>query len=117
MKGKAIAGLVLGIVALVSSSIFGGFISGWCYVLALPMAIVGLCLSASAGKELKVAEQPRGIATAGLVIGIIATVLSAITFFTCGLCVIIAAVGGEIIEEVGEEVGEGLFEGLFNIVK
>ena len=120
MKGKAIAGLVLGIVALVSSSIFGGFISGWCYVLALPMAIVGLCLSASAGKELKVAEQPRGIATAGLVIGIIATVLSAITFLTCGICVITAAVGGLVADQAGDQLTndiEDMFEGLYNIVK
>ena len=85
MKGKAIAGLVLSIVAVVI---------GWWGILAfvgLPMAIVGLVLSVSGGKQLKAAGQPSGIATAGLVVGIIAVVFSGIAFFTCGLCTLCAA--------------------------
>lgn len=120
MKGKSIAGLILGIVALVCSSAFGALISGWCYVIALPMAIVGLSLSATAGKELKAAGQPKGVATAGLIIGIIATVLSAITFLTCGICVITAAVGGLVADQAGDQLTndiEDMFEGLYNIVK
>lgn len=83
MKGKAIAGLVLGIVSIVF-----GFLGGWFSVLSLPMAIVGLVLSVIGGKALKAAGQPAGIATAGLVLGIIAVVFTAISFFTCGLCTI-----------------------------
>ena len=94
MKGKAIAGLVLSIVALVI---------GWWGILAfvgLPMAIVGLVLSVSGGKQLKAAGQPSGIATAGLVIGIIAVVLTGIAFFTCGLCVLcIEAADGAVKSE------------------
>ena len=86
MKGKAIAGLVLGIVALVF-----GFIPGICAVLSLPMAIVGLVLSVVGGKALKAAGQPAGMATAGLVIGIIAIVFTAISFFTCGICTLCVA--------------------------
>lgn len=84
-KGKAIAGLVLTIVALVC-----GFIAGIPSVLGLPMAIVGLVLAVLGGKQLKANGQKAGIATAGLVLGIIAVVITAITFFTCGLCTLCA---------------------------
>ena len=86
MKGKAIAGLVLGIV-----SILFGFLGTFFSIVALPMAIVGLVLSVSGGKQLKAAGQPAGIATAGLVLGIIAVVLTGIFFFTCGICTICLA--------------------------
>ena len=85
-KGAAIAGLVLGIVAIVL-----GFLGGWCSIIALPLAIVGLVLSVNGGKQIKAAGQPAGIATAGLVLGIIAVVLTAIWFFTCGICYLCAA--------------------------
>ena len=85
MKGKAVAGLVLGIVGIVL-----GFLGTYFSIVALPVAIVGLCLSVSGGKGLKAAGQPHGVATAGLVLGIIGVVLTAIFFFTCGLCTICA---------------------------
>ena len=86
MKGKAVAGLVLGIVSIVF-----GFLGSIFSLLALPMAIVGLVLSVSGKKALAAAGQPAGIGTAGLVLGIIAVVYTAISFFTCGLCVICVA--------------------------
>lgn len=99
MKGKAIAGLVLGIVAIVLSFL-GGWLS-WFSIIALPIAIVGLVLSIVGGKQLKAAGEPAGIATAGLVIGIIAVVLTAIFFFTCGICAIcVATAGGEVLDEL-----------------
>ncbi len=82
-KGKAIAGFVLGIVGIVL-----GFLNGYFSIVALPVSIVGLCLAVAGGKQLRANEQPRGIATAALVLGIIATVISAITFFTCGICIL-----------------------------
>lgn len=85
-NGKIIAGLALGIVGIVFS-----ILSGWFAVLALPCAIVGLCLSVIGGKAAKEAGTPSGMATAGLVVGIVATVISTIAFFTCGLCTICAA--------------------------
>ena len=82
-KGMAIAGMVLGIVALVvcwwGVASFAG----------LPLAIVGLVLSCVGGKKIKAAGGKSGIATAGLVIGIIAVVLTAFTFIYCGLCPIL----------------------------
>ena len=85
-KGQAIAGFVCAIVGLVL-----GFIPGIFALLGLPVAIVGLVLSVLGGKKLKADNQPSGMATAGLVIGIIATVFTAITFFACGICVLVAA--------------------------
>lgn len=82
-KGKAIAGFVLSIVGLAIT-----WFGGWFSIIALPVSIVGLVLSVVGGKALKASAQPHGIATAGMVIGIIATVLSAIFFFTCGVCVL-----------------------------
>lgn len=84
-KGKAIAGMILGIVGIVF-----GILSGWFSLIGLPVAIVGLVLSVAGGKSLRKNEQPAGIATAGLVLGIIAVIFTAIAFFTCGLCIICA---------------------------
>ena len=85
-KGQAIAGLVLSIAGLVFS-----FLGTWFSVLALPMSIVGLVLAVMGGKKLKAVGAPAGIATAGLVLGIIAVVFSAIFFFTCGICTLCVA--------------------------
>lgn len=85
-KGKAIAGLVLGIVGIVLAFL-GTFFS----IASLPVSIVGLSLSVVGGKQLRENNISSGIATAGLVLGIIAVVLSAIMFFTCGICTILAA--------------------------
>lgn len=86
-KGLRVAGLVLGIVGLVMALI-DSFVFAWLAVLCLPVSIVGLVLSCVGRKKAK-----DGIGTAGLVIGIIAVVFSAITFFTCGICVICVAAG------------------------
>ena len=72
----AVAGLVLGILSLVGGSIPG--------VNAFPMwlfGIVGIILSAIARKK-----ESSGIATAGLVLSIIGTVLSFIFFLACAVC-------------------------------
>lgn len=97
MKNKAIAGLVLGIVAIVF-----GFLGTWFSIIALPLAVIGLVLSVIGGKELKTAGQPTGIATAGLVLGIIATVLTTIFFFTCGICTLcVIAEAGSTANAIG----------------
>ncbi len=83
MKGMTIAGFVMSIVGLVLC-LFGG----WFSIIALPVSIVGMVLAIVGGQKLKAAGQPKGLAIAGMVIGIIATVFSAIFFFTCGICVL-----------------------------
>ena len=86
-NGKSIAGFVLGIVGIVF-----GILNGWFSVIGLPIVIVGLILSIQGGKAIKAdTGKAGGIATAGLVLGIIAVVFTGIAVFTCGLCVICAA--------------------------
>ena len=73
----AVAGLVLGILSIVGGSIPG--------VNAFPMwlfGIVGIVLSAIARKK-----EQSGIATAGLVLSIIGTILSFVFFLACAVCV------------------------------
>ncbi len=85
-KGMAIAGFVCSIAGIVLS-----FLGGWLSIVSLPLSIVGLVLAVVGGKKLKANHEAAGIATAGMVIGIIATALSAIFFFTCGICTICVA--------------------------
>ncbi len=85
-KGKAIAGLVLGIVGIVF-----GILSGYFSLVGLPVAIVGLVLSVSGRKNLIDSGESAGLGTAGMVLGIIAVVFTAIAFFTCGICILCAA--------------------------
>ena len=87
-KGKAAAGLVLGILGIIF-----GILSGYFSIIGLPVAIVGLILSVSAGKQLRAAGEPSGLATAGLVLGIIAVVFTTIAFFSCGICILCANAG------------------------
>ena len=82
-KGKIIAGFVLGIVGIVF-----GLLSGYFSIVGLPVAIVGLVLSVLGGKQARAAGEKSGLATAGLVLGIIAVVFTTIAFFSCGLCII-----------------------------
>ena len=71
-----VAGLVLGILSLVGGSIPGANVFPmWLF------GIVGIILSAIARKK-----QPSGVATAGLVLSIIGTILSLITFIACAIC-------------------------------
>ena len=84
-KGQAIAGMVLGIVSLVIC--WFGVLS----FVALPLAIVALILAILSGKKFKANGQKSGIATAALVISIIATALSGVAFVSCGLCTICVA--------------------------
>lgn len=88
MKGKAIAGLVLAIVGIVF-----GFLGTVFSIIALPCSIVGLVLAIVGRNGLIAAGEPAGLGTAGMVLGIIAVVLSAIAFFTCGICALCVAAG------------------------
>ena len=72
----AVASLVLGIVALVFS--FIGL--GW---LSVIIGIVGIILGALGRKD----ESKKGMATAGVVMSIIAVALGVITWIACAACV------------------------------
>lgn len=75
-NGKAVASLVLGIIAVVTL-FFGTF--AWIGVIC---GIIGLILGAQARRE-----TPSGIATAGFVLSLIAVILCALTFIACIACV------------------------------
>lgn len=70
----AIAGLVLGIL---------GFVFWWFPFLGLVVSVLGIVLSAVSRKK-----SVNGLSTAGLVIGILATVFSTIMTFTVGVAIV-----------------------------
>ncbi len=78
-RGKAVASLVLGIIALVLCW------WGWVGVVAIILSVIGIILAIGARKELQ-PEQGRGMATGGLVCSIIALAISAIVFLSCVVC-------------------------------
>lgn len=89
----AVAGLVLSILALVGSILSWLPIVGY---LALPLAIVAVILSALAMKK---QPEKKGMAIAGLVMGIIALVLSGILTIACTICVAAGAAGAGACKE------------------
>ncbi len=80
-KGLSVAALVCGILGIV-----GSFIPVVCYF-TLVLAILGIVFGAKASKIAKQNEESKGLATAGLVLGIIGTAFGAIGV----ICVICAA--------------------------
>ena len=76
----AVAAMVLGILALVVM-----FIPG-IGVISIPMSIVGIILGAFGKKQLSAEGKPTGMATAGIVMGIIALAISTLFTLICGAC-------------------------------
>ena len=72
-KGLAIASLVLGIVACVIS--WWGLVLG---IIGIICAVIGLILAINAQKSYKALGQKNGIATAGLILSIIGTIVCGI---------------------------------------
>ena len=73
----AVASLVLGIISLVIALFFSAF--GW---LGAILGILGIVFAALARKK-----QKTGIATAGLVLSIIGTILGLLLYIACVACV------------------------------
>ena len=88
-----IAGFVCSIVGIVFS-----ILGTWFSVISLPISIVGLVMAVLGGKKVRAAGAPTGLATAALVLGIVATCISAISFFTCGICTICVAAEANAID-------------------
>ena len=93
-NGFAIAALVLGILSILSSFTIMWLGLGW---IGLILGIVGIVMGVMAKKK-----NPTGMATAGLVLSIIGTVLCAIFFIACVSC--IGAVG-----MTASELGSSLY--------
>lgn len=77
-NGKAVASLVLGILAMV----FVFF--GWGAIFGILLGIIGLVLGINAKKGTTVGS---GMATAGIVLSIIAIAICAIAFIACVACI------------------------------
>ena len=77
-KGMSIAALICGILGIV-----GSFIPVVCYV-TLILSILGIVFGVKGQKIAKETGEGKGLATAGLVLGIIGTAFSAIGAL-CGL--------------------------------
>lgn len=75
-KGAATGSLVCGIISLATWWL------GWFAIIGLVLGIVAIVLSVKAKKEGFVG----GLATGGMVMGIIGTVVCGIGFITCGIC-------------------------------
>lgn len=85
-NGKAIASLVLGIIAVVC--VFFGYGA----LVGIILGIIGLVLGINAKKT-----APSGMATAGIVLSIIAIAVCAIGFLACVACVgILGSIGSSL---------------------
>lgn len=80
-KGLCVASMVLGIIACVLCWF------GYAAIASLILGIVGIILASMGRKKAKLVGAPTGMGTAGMVLCIIATVLSGIVFVSCTLCV------------------------------
>lgn len=79
-NGKSVASLVLGIIGVVL-----GFLGLWGWTGAI-LGIIGLILGVLGRKE-----NPTGMATAGIVLSIIAVALGLIMTIACYACVVAAS--------------------------
>lgn len=107
-KGLAIVGLILTILGLILSFLS---ILPFVSIIALVLAVAGLILAVVGGKKLRANNLKKGVATAGLVIGILAVVFSGIGFVTCGACQICVVANGNDIQDVVDYImDEGINE-------
>ncbi|MBR5714718.1 MAG: DUF4190 domain-containing protein, partial [Clostridia bacterium] len=96
-KGISIAALVCGIVGIV-----GAWFPVICYF-ALIIAIVGIVLGAIGMKKAKENNEPTGLATAGLVLGIIGTALAVIGVICIVACTVAAnAAGSQYLDQLND---------------
>ena len=88
-KGMSIAALICGILGIV-----GSFIPVVCYV-TLILSILGIVFGVKGHKIAKATGEGKGLATAGLVLGIVGTAFGAVGALcaVCALCAIGAAGG------------------------
>lgn len=100
-KGKAIASMVLGIVSLVF------FWAGMFSLAALVCGVIAVILGAQARKGAQnMGMKPNGMATAGLIMGLIGAIVSLIGFISCVACL---SLSGSALNQFGSDL-DGLAE-------
>ncbi|MBL7912241.1 MAG: DUF4190 domain-containing protein [Bacteroidia bacterium] len=95
-KGLGIAGMILGILAIIVS--FVPCFGWW----AIVLAVVGLILSAVSMAQAKKANAPKGMAIAGLICSILAIIIGSIWIFVIAKAV---TEGGSMFKEAMEKSG------------
>ena len=81
-NGKAVASLVLGIIAAVFMFFSGTIVLGF---VSLILAVIGLVLGVQARREMP--QGTTGMATAGMVLSIVVLALTVIVMVGCAACV------------------------------
>ena len=112
-KGMAVTGFVLALVGLVLNPIMAGFAivsiglggSGWLMYFWLVVNIVSMILSIMAMGKLKRTSGKRGLAIAGMIIGIVGTVWA--IFLTIGLAAA-AAMTNDLSDEMRDAFKDGM---------
>jgi hypothetical protein len=90
-----VAALVLGIIGTLST------ITIWGVWLGLPLSVVALVLGVLGRKQAVNQQQPTGVATAGLVLGIVGTAIGALVFAMCASCFAgVSAIGKQAEKEI-----------------
>jgi O-antigen ligase len=113
-KGMAVAGFILALVGLVFSGIIAGIAalsiatggSGWLMYFWLVLCIASVVMCAMGMSKLGKTGGKKGLAIAGLVIGIVATVWAIV--LTLGLGAADAAVDGDLGDEFRKQMQEEL---------
>lgn len=75
-----VAALVLGILGTLFS------LTGWLFWVGVPMSVIALVLGVLGRKSLVNEGRPTGVATAGMVLGIIGTSIGLLIFAVCASC-------------------------------
>lgn len=112
-KGMAVAGFIIALAALVLNNVMAGIAilaiiaggSGWLMYLWLVVNILGMVLSIMAMGKLKKSGGKRGLAIAGMIIGIVGTVWAII--LVLGLSVAAAASSG-LSDDMQDAFREGM---------
>lgn len=112
-KGMAVAGFIIALAALLLNNVMAGIAilaiiaggSGWLMYLWLVVNILGMILSIMAMGKLKKTGGKRGLAIAGMIIGIVGTVWAVI--LVMGLSVA-AAASGEFSNEMRDAFKDGM---------
>ncbi len=96
-KGMSVAGMILGLVALVFSLVPCFWLPHLVWI-PLLLGIVGLVLSAISRSKAKKASAKTGMSTAGLVMSILGIVIVPIIYIT------VIAAAASIVDELGDQM-------------
>jgi len=96
----AVAALVLGIIGTLFSL---NWLTVW---VGGPMAIIALVLGILARKSLAAEGKPTGMATAGMVLGIVGTTVALLIFAVCASCAAAVGTAGKQIAKEAEKAAQ-----------